>query len=399
MIKGILHDILLIFSSPLIYTYATWKYGQRINNSIFLGTFRNIKSDIIIHSASIGETKNALLLAKQIKKILPQRKIQNTVFTRSAKETFPETISMPIPLFIIQKILINTKNLIFFESDLWPSYILSVKSKKGRVLVVSGKISESSAKFWRKTPILKQTKNLVDHVFAKDEKNASLFEYAGFPSVSVSTDLKNLIFLEKREKIKINSQKKILVALSTRGNEEIRFLLQAYLPEKFGFIIVPRHNFEDAEKMISQISEYVKISEIIGEKKKEKNPKIEDIKEQIENSINKGKIILVDTYGFTDEVLKIADICFVGGTVSPIGGHNALEPLSFNVPIIIGQNNWNIPEDVKRNIAKIVGNPQELQNILIKYDQLTEYEKIQKFVNEKRNKVQSEIWKILMCIV
>ncbi len=399
MIREILHDASLISFSPLIYTYAILKYGPRgVKNSILPRSLKKIRSDIIIHSSSIGEAKNALLLTKQIKRFLPQKKIQNTVFTQTAKETFPETIAMPIPLFIIQKFLIKTKNLLFFESDLWPSYIFSVKSQKGRVLVVSGKISENSAKFWRKMPILKETRNLVDHVFAKDEKNASLFEYAGFPSVSVSIDLKNLIFLEKREKLNLKLSKRIFFALSTRGEEELRFLLQGHIPEKFGLIIAPRHNFEEAEKTISKETRYEKLSRILNEHRKGERFNIEDVKDQIEESIKKGRVILVDTYGFTDEILKISDICFVGGTVSPIGGHNTLEPLSFKIPIIIGQNNWNVSDDVKK-IALIVSKPHELKRLLSNYDSIKENQKIEKFVNERKKKLEMEIEKILIYIV
>lgn len=396
MISGLLHDIILISFSPFILPYISVRYKDKIKKgTVPRFALTHIVSDIIVHSSSIGETKNALLFSEHIRKIFPQKKIINTVFTQTAMKTFPETVSMIIPLFTVQSLLINTKNLIFFESDIWPSYILSAKKNKSKVLLVSGKISQKTAEYWKKIPILTEAKKLIDHVFAKDEENLARFKYAGFPSVSLSVDLKNLIFLRDRKKMKIKTNKKILLGLSTRGGEEIKFLLQSYVPNKIGLIIAPRHNFEEAEKIISEYTEYTKLTEIM---QKSQNKKIETIKKQIEDSINTNKVILVDTYGMTEEILKISDLCFLGGTISNIGGHNALEPISFGIPVLAGHNNWNVPKElINEGIVKEVKSPEELKNCVFKSENMEE--KIYGFIKQKSSKVKDELEKIVSYIV
>jgi 3-deoxy-D-manno-octulosonic-acid transferase len=42
-----------------------------------------------------------------------------------------------------------------------------------------------------------------------------------------------------------------------------------------------------------------------------------------------------------------ADICFVGGSMVPVGGHNVLEPAALNIPIMFGPHMINFKEIAK----------------------------------------------------
>jgi 3-deoxy-D-manno-octulosonic-acid transferase len=46
--------------------------------------------------------------------------------------------------------------------------------------------------------------------------------------------------------------------------------------------------------------------------------------------------ILVDTVGELGKLYAAGDVAFVGGSLSPIGGHNLLEPARFGIPMITG---------------------------------------------------------------
>jgi len=52
------------------------------------------------------------------------------------------------------------------------------------------------------------------------------------------------------------------------------------------------------------------------------------------------EVLLIDTLGELLSFYKVADVCIVGGTFSPIGGHNILEPAYFGKPVIYGPNIW-----------------------------------------------------------
>jgi 3-deoxy-D-manno-octulosonic-acid transferase len=47
-------------------------------------------------------------------------------------------------------------------------------------------------------------------------------------------------------------------------------------------------------------------------------------------------IVLVDTIGELNLFYAAADVAFVGGSLTPVGGHNLLEPAALGLPILVG---------------------------------------------------------------
>lgn len=391
MIPGLVYDLCVLSLSPWLGTYILSKYRRKLNATAIFGWFssHHIISDVVVHSSSVGETKGALLFSQKLKELLPHREIINTVFTDTALRTFPGTRKIPPPLFAIHSSRVRTKSLIFFESDLWPSYILSVKGRRGKVFVVSGRMSERTSRLWSGVPLLRKTAMVVDRVFAKDERNAENFLRAGFRYVSVSEDMKGLIFLRGRNRERIKLGKKVLFGLSTRGRRELDFLLDFYrrFCGEFGLIVAPRHDFKEAEEVISERAKCFKISEVWNEKQ------LQGVVELLREKIEDGSVILLDLYGRVDEFLKMSDLCFVGGTLVPIGGHNVLEPLSFGIPVVVGPNNWNIePELMAGGLVTVVRDINELAQVVKKIMDIEI--RIEDFINRKRAKMKKELEKI-----
>jgi 3-deoxy-D-manno-octulosonic-acid transferase len=55
------------------------------------------------------------------------------------------------------------------------------------------------------------------------------------------------------------------------------------------------------------------------------------------------QVLLVDAMGVLTPLYTCADIAFVGGSIVAKGGHNALEPASMSVPVIMGIHTYNNP--------------------------------------------------------
>jgi len=53
---------------------------------------------------------------------------------------------------------------------------------------------------------------------------------------------------------------------------------------------------------------------------------------------------VVDTLGELLRFYAAADVAFVGGSLTPIGGHNVLEPAALSVPIVVGPHTFNFME-------------------------------------------------------
>jgi len=92
-------------------------------------------------------------------------------------------------------------------------------------------------------------------------------------------------------------------------------------------IIVPRHpeRFEAVAKLLERHNlNFVKSSEV----------------DNVPNDVN---IILLDEMGKLNHAYAVATFAFVGGSIADRGGHNALEPAAFSLPIMMGPHTYNNP--------------------------------------------------------
>ena len=82
---------------------------------------------------------------------------------------------------------------------------------------------------------------------------------------------------------------------------------------------------------------------------------------------NIGEILCVDSFGEVGTFYRLADICFVGGTLVPIGGHNVYEPVALKKPVIYGPHIENVIEVCalleEKEIAFKAKNPMDIYNI------------------------------------
>jgi 3-deoxy-D-manno-octulosonic-acid transferase len=56
------------------------------------------------------------------------------------------------------------------------------------------------------------------------------------------------------------------------------------------------------------------------------------------------QVFVIDAMGQLMPFFAAADVAFVGGSLVPIGGHNALEPAALSVPVLVGPHTFNFEE-------------------------------------------------------
>jgi 3-deoxy-D-manno-octulosonic-acid transferase len=49
-----------------------------------------------------------------------------------------------------------------------------------------------------------------------------------------------------------------------------------------------------------------------------------------------NEVVVLDCLGELLGLFQISDYAFVGGSLVPVGGHNVLEPIAMNVPVLSG---------------------------------------------------------------
>ncbi len=209
---------------------------------------------------------------------------------------------------------------------------------------------------------------------------------------------------------------KIIIAGSTHEREE-QIILDIFLKLvknidnynykynrniKLCLIMAPRHpeRFQYVSELIKKYKlDYVKISSLnhnpvfcennnISAEHNNNNDNNND-ERSFKNKTNlklksHGNIILIDKMGILNSLYSIADIAFIGGSmVSPGGGHNMLEPLSFGVPVVFGNFVGNFQEIADEIISSGAGvmaaNPEEL------------FDAIYTFINNEKKSSEASI--------
>ena len=315
------------------------------------------KPYIWLHCSSVGEINLSDAL---IKKLLAEREedILISIFTDTGYETAQNKYSKEERIKIIyfpldckneiRKILkrIDLKLLILIETEIWPN-LISCAKKKGKVILVNGRISDKSfGRYMKLKRILKNVLGKIDHFYMQTPLDGERIETIGADSekVSVAGNLKFDIELqnyseeeknELKEIIKADSRK-IFVAGSTRTGED-EVILDAFGHLKdYMLILVPRH-----------LDRIEKIEDLLI-KRKIKFSKYSDC---LEGKSEKSEVIIVDRMGVLRKFYSVCDTAFVGGTLVNIGGHSLLEPLFYRKTPIFGKYLQNV-KDIADEILK-----------------------------------------------
>ena len=315
------------------------------------------KPYIWLHCSSVGEINLSDAL---IKKLLAEREedILISIFTDTGYETAQNKYSKEERIKIIyfpldckneiRKILkrIDLKLLILIETEIWPN-LISCAKKKGKVILVNGRISDKSfGRYMKLKRILKNVLGKIDHFYMQTPLDGERIETIGADSEKVSVagnlkfdiELQNYSEEEKNELKKIIKAdgRKIFVAGSTRTGED-EVILDAFGHLKdYMLILVPRH-----------LDRIEKIEDLLI-KRKIKFSKYSDC---LEGKSEKSEVIIVDRMGVLRKFYSVCDTAFVGGTLVNIGGHSLLEPLFYRKTPIFGKYLQNV-KDIADEILK-----------------------------------------------
>ncbi|MDU1909731.1 3-deoxy-D-manno-octulosonic acid transferase [Fusobacterium sp.] len=359
-----LYNILRILITPFIYMYMLINkekrefFYKRMNQNLDI-----LKKEeyIWVHCSSVGEVNLSEVL---VKKILSERKerIFLTVMTdtgiETAKDKYKDNNRVDILYFplddrkIIRSMLekIQMKILILIETEIWPN-LIHESHKKGRVIIVNGRISDRSYGRYKKLSFyLRNLFKDVDRFYMQSKLDSEKIIKIGANENKVETlgNLKFDIELEKFDKKTKDDFKKslgvygrkIFTAGSTRtGEYETIFKVFKKLTNTL-LVLVPRHieRVQEIEILIKKEGmTYKKYSKIDSD------------------NFEKTDIILVDKIGILRKLYSIADIAFVGGTLVDIGGHSLLEPLFYGKTPIFGPYLQNVKDISKEILKKNIG--------------------------------------------
>jgi len=341
----------------------------------------NIKDAIWIQAVSVGEANLIENLIRRLKEIydypivistttLTGNKIANQKYASVA-----DVIFFPFDLsFVINKIikLIKPKIFIAVETEIWPNLFHHLNKRNIPMLIINARISDKAfSRYKLIRPLIKGFMNKCEYIGVQNEAYRQRFISlgAGIDKVIVSQNMKfESIAPDEEQLLKTKNtylpalkenNRFILIAASTHSPEEEIFIdiyqdIVSQAPATT-LVIAPRHpqRCGAVENLIrAKGFNPVRISEFFS-------------CQHTDNSV-----FILDTVGKLLYFYSIADICFVGGSLSGNGGHNILEPIYFLKPTLFGPAMDNFRDIEKTVLEKGAGlrvkNPAELKLSLLK---------------------------------
>lgn len=302
-----------------------------------------------IHGASVGESLSVLPLVSRLKTVRPDLRFLVTTGTitsaRLMAERLPDgALHQYIPLDhprYVRAFLDHWRPqaALFVESEFWPNLILTARERVPFMALVNGRVSPKSFEEWsRKRRAIRFVLSAFDVLMAQDRQNAERLEALSSRDVFCFGNLKNaapplpVVAGEIDALKKEIGERPIWLAASTHpGEEEAVFNAHKTLKASFPSvltILAPRHP-ERGEEVRG-------FAEAAGLTARQRSKR-----QAIDAATD---IYIADTLGELGVFYRLSDVSFVGGGLTPKGGHNPLEPARLGGAILHGPYTFNFVE-------------------------------------------------------
>lgn len=317
------------------------RLGERLGHA---SVARPDASLVWVHAVSVGESLSALPLIQRLRERAPG----TTVLVTSGTLTSANLLARRLPDGVIHQYApLDTPGAsrrfldhwrpdvaIFIESEFWPNLILGADRRGAKLVLMSARVTERTAKGWARAPGLAKTVlKAFDLVLPQDRATAQRLARYG-----VGGPLVNLKFVAEPLPVDLDAvialQDQIggrpaAVAASTHPGEEAIVARLLQIPNLL-LIIAPRHpNRGDA---------VVREMRALG---------FETAQRTRDEPIRKTtRVYVADTLGELGLLFGAADVVVMGGGFLPdIGGHNPLEPARIGAaPVLSGPHVFNFAD-------------------------------------------------------
>ncbi len=250
---------------------------------------------------------------------------------------------------------------VLVELELWPNFILATHRARIPLALINGRISENSFRGYRRAGwLFGRLLCCFDRLVMQNEVYADRIRRLGGPAertlVSgsikydrIQTSRDNPETLALARTLDINRGDPVFVAGSTQEPEE-QLAIEAWVAARenhpdLRLILVPRHpeRFDSVAATVRRMGHsLLRRSDVDG------------------SSIATGDrpIVLLDTIGELSACWGLADVAFVGGSLTNRGGQNMIEPAAYGAAVLFGPHTHNfqdvVEELLRRGGARVV---------------------------------------------
>ncbi len=360
-----LYNVVFFLLLPFILLRLYWRgvkapeYRKRWLERLAIYSKQYPQQVIWFHAVSVGEAEAVFPLVKMMQQHHPDAHylVTSTTPTGSARikavlDDTVEHVYLPYDLpFVIKRFLKTFKPqmAVFMEKEIWPNLFTQCGEQNIPLLIINARLSANSAKGYKKiAPLVVPALSNVTAVVTQTQEDCERFIEIGSPGdkTIVAGNIKFDIALPDETiaqglllKRQLFPGRFVWVVASTHKGEDDIFMdiyrqLKTEIPELI-LLIVPRHpeRFQTVKRLAeeNQLQAVMRSSE--------------------EYCMTETDVYIADTMGELKMLYATADIVFVGGSMVPVGGHNILEPLAVDLPVMFGPYMVNFKEIAENVLA------------------------------------------------
>jgi 3-deoxy-D-manno-octulosonic-acid transferase len=302
-----------------------------------------------LHAVSVGEAIAAAPLLDGLRRVYPALPLVVSTVTETGAGVVRERFAgvaahryFPLDFPRVARRVVASINpafLVCMETELWPNTLRALAARGVPTMIANGRLSDSSFRRYRLVRgAMRRVLADVTIFSMQSAEDARRVIALGAPAerVVVSGNLKHEALPDPagaadlwHRLLGLTPEQPVWIAGSThRGEEEA--VLEAHCrallhrPE-LALVLAPRH-----PERVGEVLAAVKARGLASVRRSD-----------LPARRSAGAVIVLDTVGELAQLYGIADVVFVGGSLTPLGGHNMLEPALRGKPVLFGPHTHN----------------------------------------------------------
>ena len=352
-----LYTLLLYLLLPYVLARLVWRarrqrgYLEHVAERFGYGAPQADDGSIWVHAVSVGETRAAEPLVRELRARYPRHRVLLTHMTPTGRETgealFDDQVTRCYLPYdypgAVARFLERYRPRVglLMETEIWPNLIRGCCDRRVPLYLANARLSEKSFARYRRFPALtRESLAGFTAVAAQSDEDARRLAALGASNVQVTGNIKfdiappqAQIELGRALRARLGESRSVFLVASTREGEEALLLdvLERIDAPHLLTVIVPRHpqRFDDVAQLLQA----------------------RGISFQRRSAIaavgSDTRVMLGDSMGEMFAYYAAADVVFVGGSLLPLGGQNFIEACAVGKPVLIGPSTYNFAEAVE----------------------------------------------------
>lgn len=315
--------------------------------------YPDLEGGIWVHAVSVGEVGVARNLLAQLARSAPGRRFGLSVTTAAGRELARRTLPRDVAVFAfpfdlagpVERALDGVRPglVLLCETELWPLFLDRARSRGIPVALVNGRLSDRSFPRYRLVRrFFKRSLDAIALFAMQSPEDAARLEALGAPRdrIRVCGNIKYDLppaapFPDAARLAELAAGRPVFVAASTGEGEE-GIVLDAFRPVSGRALLAIAPRRPERFSPVASLIEEAGFS-VVRRSALDSTRPIHNSQSTIHNS----PVYLLDTIGELASLYREARLAFVGGSLTPAGGHNPIEAWAEGVPVVVGPHTQN----------------------------------------------------------